>query len=671
MNRLYEILSKVPFLGILTALIAGILIGSQGVNYVVALPFFIIAIIAYFSIRKKSTNPIESFRLRNHHWIWILSVCFAIGLLTSATKYPTNIDLTSLKNFGYGQVSTISHKATGEQFVVTIEKQTNLIEEPSNCSPFNVLVSTKGCNVEIGDIVRIPLYIEEIVDSENIYDSNYADYMFWKGVRYKIHILSDELKHISHRNSVLTLSNEIRDNIIAVVEKSHLLKQTQNFIITILLGDKEYIDQQTRDAFAGSGIAHILALSGLHTGIISMLISFVLFPLSLFSRHRLKFTIIIIGIWTFVFISGMSPSVVRAAIMVSFYYLAKITEKQNNSFNALCAAGVVILTVSPFSLYDVGTHLSFTTVAAIIAFTDGIEFIDRHRHPIIYKIICTVMISIVATLGSWALTAYYFHKVPLLFLPLNLIAVPLLPFYLGISIFYIISSAIGVEILWIGKILDFFYDALLSGAEFISRFSEATIDIWLSPYTVLLYFITLIVFVVAFRNKTRILYLTTANLILITCLSYLLLPNDKPKNGFIVQKRTDSSFIRIYNNGTDTLFQLPADTTSFFIINNHRIVSVDNNQIGLMEIRRDRLFSRNDSIFPNFRPLKCDYLLLDDGYRGSLNQILRHYNPMTIVVMPTVYIEKQNAYQNELKNLSQSVRVHFIRTNGALRHFDK
>ena len=157
----------------------------------------------------------------------------------------------------------------------------------------------------------------------------------------------------------------------------------------MLLGDKSYMPDETRQIFSNAGIAHILALSGLHVGIIIVLISSILFPLGFFIPRKIIYLITIVFLWIFAFITGMSASVVRASIMATFYLSAKILERQNDSINALLGAITLILIVNPSALYDVGLQLSALTVTSIILFSEKLNFIDRYKHPRLYHIFST------------------------------------------------------------------------------------------------------------------------------------------------------------------------------------------------------------------------------------------------------------------------------------------
>ena len=669
MNHLFGILVKTPFAGILFAIIIGILVGSTGISAIYAIITLLFAFILFIYTTHKSKSPLNSFRFRNLHWLWIFLAFLGVGIFSSSIQFPQKIELSSLKNFGYGEIISISHKAIGEQFIVRVDKHSNMSEPPSECQDFLVQLSTNGYNAEIGDIIRFPLEIKDITNNENKSGYDYADYMLKKGIRYKTYSMSNEIKIIRHNSSLSFHAVEIRDNIISFIETSSLKKDTQNFLTTILLGDKEYINNELQQSFANSGVAHILALSGLHTGIIAIIISYILFPLNFIGQRKLKYCIVILGIWIFAFVTGFSPSVVRASVMISFVYLAQIIERKNNSFNALFGAATLILIISPYSIYDVGAQLSFISVLRIILFANKVNFIDRRKHQIIYSLVNIILITIIATLGSWPLISYYFHKVPILFLPLNILAIPLLPIYLGIAIIYIILISLNIDIQWIAYILDFCYNLFAGGTELISNIDFATIDIWISSISIVFYFASLTFFAIALYQQKLIHYIYGTTMLIICILSILILPNNKPIDGFIIQNNWNDTYIRVYKNGKDSLVKLSSDTTSYYSIYHKTITFIDNNKISLMETRRDRLSLRGDTIYPNFKPIICDYILIGDGYHGTLNHILRHYNPIVIIIMPEVYKEKQISFMNE--KLTRNTKIHFIKNDGTFSFFLK
>ena len=215
-------------------------------------------------------------------------------------------------------------------------------------------------------------------------------------------------------------------------------------VAAMALGDKSQLTRELKDAYAISGASHILALSGLHLGIIYTLLSLLL------SRRRWQMVsqiVIIVSIWLFVFLVGLSASVVRSAVMVTVYALLSLGHRDKLSVNTLAFAAIVMLLFNPLSLFDVGFQLSFMAVLAILLFYPLFEnlwsqpFLLDHR---VFRWLWTMLaVSCAAQIGVAPLIAYYFGRFSCYFLLANLVVVPAaaLILYLSLSVLLIPSLA--------------------------------------------------------------------------------------------------------------------------------------------------------------------------------------------------------------------------------------
>lgn len=215
-------------------------------------------------------------------------------------------------------------------------------------------------------------------------------------------------------------------------------------VAAMALGDKSQLTRELRDAYAISGASHILALSGLHLGIIYTLLSLLL------SRRRWQMVsqiVIIVSIWLFVFLVGLSASVVRSAVMVSIYALLSLGHRYKLSVNTLAFAAIVMLLFNPMALFDVGFQLSFMAVLTILLFYPLLEslwsqpFLLDHR---LFRWLWTMLsVSCAAQIGVAPLIAYYFGRISCYFLLANLVVVPAaaLILYLSLAVLLIPSLA--------------------------------------------------------------------------------------------------------------------------------------------------------------------------------------------------------------------------------------
>lgn len=654
---------------ILLSSIIGILIGYRQIPIWISIATISTAFAIYFLLRFFSRNPISTIRARSWHWWWVIQLFIGTGMLCANISYPPQFEHDFLYNQAYAtaEVKSVETTTTGDRIIANVNSLISEDKKQSEIAGLTILLNSGATNIEIGDIIVFPLDISPITNSRNRQGFDYSDYMLNKGIRYKQYLHPTDIHIHSHRNSWHSVSHEIRDLLIILTEKSGLGKPTQNFIITMLFGDGSFMPDDTRQSFADTGIAHILALSGLHVGIIVMIINVLLFPIDFFASKKLKYFIIIVCIWAFAFITGLSASVVRASVMASFYFAAKIAEKQNNSINALCAAATAIILITPGALFNVGLQLSVVTVACIIVFSDRLNFIDRLHHPLLYSIVSTILVSIVAVAGSWILSAYYFHTFPLMFIPANTIVVPLLPIYISCVILYLLLLSFGIDPFILSLILNKGYELLTTFTSALSFQGSTLTNIWLSPITVIFYLASLGITAYWVAHRKRILLIAAAIGMAITILSSLVFPTDKPKDGFIVQNRWDRNLIRIYKNGCDTLYEIPRDTTSVISIYGRTIICIDNNIISRTERRRDKLSNSHFQRDSLSSPVNCDYLILCKGYRGSLEHVSRHYIASAIVLMPEIFYRKENSLLEEA--MDKDMPIHSVRNSGPLSVF--
>ena len=196
-----------------------------------------------------------------------------------------------------------------------------------------------------------------------------------------------------------------------------------------------------RDVYSISGASHVLALSGLHLGIIYMLLS-----LLVGSRRMGAFRefLIIAGIWSYAVLTGLSPSVVRASTMITIYALVSILRRDRMSLNALAFTAIVMLVANPLCLYDVGFQMSFMAVLAILVLYKPVYgLVNREflfSHPILKWLWAMVVVSLCAQLGVAPLTAYYFGRFSVYFLITNFIVIPLATFIIYATAVLIVAS---------------------------------------------------------------------------------------------------------------------------------------------------------------------------------------------------------------------------------------
>ena len=221
-------------------------------------------------------------------------------------------------------------------------------------------------------------------------------------------------------------------------------------VAAMTLGDKSQLTKELRDTYAVSGASHILALSGLHLGIIYTLLSLLL------SRRRwqvISQVVIIVCIWLFVFLVSMSASVVRSAVMITVYALLSLGHRDKMSVNTLAFAAIVMLLFNPKSLFDVGFQLSFMAVLAILLFYPLFESVWSQQflfgHRLFRWLWTTLAVSCAAQIGVAPLIAYYFGRFSCYFLLTNLVVVPAATLILYLSLLVLLIPSLAYLLIYI------------------------------------------------------------------------------------------------------------------------------------------------------------------------------------------------------------------------------
>lgn len=215
-------------------------------------------------------------------------------------------------------------------------------------------------------------------------------------------------------------------------------------VAAMALGDKSALTQDMKDVYSVTGASHVLALSGLHLGII-----YTLLTLFVFKRRWqvVSQVIIILSVWAFVFLVGMSTSVVRSAMMLSIYALLSLGHRDRMSVNTLAFTAIVMLMISPMSLFDVGFQMSYMAVFSILLFVPLMESVFTAEYLMSHRVVGwlwgMVAVSFSAQIGTAPLIAYYFGRFSCYFLLTNFIVIPaaMLILYLSLVVLQMPSLA--------------------------------------------------------------------------------------------------------------------------------------------------------------------------------------------------------------------------------------
>lgn len=533
-RTLPDLLSTAPFAPILLAFASGILAAKFGASATVASIAFAVAIIATTIIAITSRKSIASrLALRQYYWLPALAFFFSAGLTSQIISSPPENTATSKYPFATARVDEITSTTSGERLLITVVCYNSLDGEPIESTHFKAIAYCSDNRFRRGDIIEFRNRFERIT-AQNPNSEKYVRYLHSKNIAWRISIPSDALQYIDYNPTFTNKAADCRDRIVAFMERTPLESATKGFLIAVMLGDKTSLSEELRTDMSTTGVAHMLALSGLHLGFVVMVLSAILWPFSTLLPRKWRFIMIIVGIWIFTIITGLSVSVVRAAVMTTIFLLSLILQRKRNGVNSLCLAGFIILFFEPTAIADVGFQLSFLTCGAMLAAAAVIRSYDKtmqpyrlqfihseraEKHPKTAKLLLAFgrflrqtaslcLASIAAFAVSWSLTAYYFSNIPLTFLPANLLAGVLLSVLFYLAIIFLPLAAFGIKIPLLTSAIDSIYAMLEKSCRFFAA-SEQTDSIISLPGIVPYLYLSALLFVVLFFNlrKNRHLYI--------------------------------------------------------------------------------------------------------------------------------------------------------------------
>jgi competence protein ComEC len=261
--------------------------------------------------------------------------------------------------------------------------------------------------------------------AKNPYEFDYGSYQRKHGIFSAAFIDGSSCVVVSHDNlpAWQTAPKYIRKTLLAYFAQQGVTGEELAVLQALTLGDKSRLDSDLRQAYAAAGAMHILAVSGLHVGIISMTLGFFLkFMDARKSGSIMRGAIILLCIWLYALVAGLSPSVLRAAIMFSVLAVGKMFSRTTNPYNTLLFSAFLICAFDPLSLFDAGFQLSYAAVLSILFFQPYIYRLLHFKRYLPDAIWSLTSVSLAANIGTFPISVYLFHQFPLHFLVTNILA---------------------------------------------------------------------------------------------------------------------------------------------------------------------------------------------------------------------------------------------------------
>ena len=406
--------------------------------------------------------------IQNIYYGTVVYTCFfAIGYVSYQLRKP-DFQPTHYLNF-----------ATTENHLIEIKIRESIKPDPYNTKYFANVHALNGGNasgkimVSIAndsvtktflsdEILLVYAPILEIPKSLNPQQFDYASYLKNLDVHGQLRISNKDILLTSQGSKTLFgIAQNFRSHAISKLRMTKITPDERAIIQALVLGEKKDISKELYDDYAAAGAVHILAVSGLHVSILYFILGSLLAPLKRLKYGALLHSIfIVLLLWGFALLSGLSPSVSRAVTMFSFFAMAMILGRRTSSINTLFLSFLTLLVINPLWLFQVGFQLSYLAVFFILWMYPSIRpFTYSKFRP--YRQIKEIMaVSLCAQIGVWPLSLYYFHQFPGLFLLTNIVILPFLTIFMCGGILIVILSLFEALPNWIADIYNFMMEWL-------------------------------------------------------------------------------------------------------------------------------------------------------------------------------------------------------------------
>jgi competence protein ComEC len=610
----------------------------------------------------------------------VVYICFIV-----LGYFSYQIRLPSYQSKHYTHFTT---EDTSETFQLTIKEilkptnyTTKYIAEVNLVGKTNttgkVLINLKK------DSISIPLAIDQVLlvrsrnssinTPKNPHQFNYSKYMEILGVYGQLKFSENEIiKIIDGKPTLRGKADKLRNFIINKLKKTAIQPDERSIIQALILGEKKDISKELYNDYAAAGAIHILAVSGLHVGILYFIFSIILSPLKRIKNGLyLHSILIILLLWCFAFLTGLSPSVTRAVTMFSFFAFADSINRQTSTINTLFLSFFVLLLYNPLWLFHVGFQLSYLAVLAILLIYPKLKnyYTPRYKLDKLFWNITTV--SIAAQIGIIPLSLYYFNQFPGLFIITNIAILPFLGILLGSGIFILLLATLSWLPDWIAIPYNYIIENLNAFISWVAnQESFLFIDIHFSRLIVLSSYLLLISMIALWKLqnfKRKVLVMSSVIILLAVLIedkystsSNELIIFNKTRKTLIGSKENNK--LKLFLNDTLETYSNTYPVQGYRIANN--ISSFTKHKLPSIFKHKNTSILVLDSIGVYPKASNINIILLTQSPKIHLGRLIDSLNPKLIVADGSNYNSYISRWEATCKE--KEVPFHHTGTKGAL-----
>lgn len=519
--------------------------------------------------------------------------------------------------------------------------------------------------LEVGDEIAFLTQLQPFKNMGNPDDFDYEQYMYNQGFVASSYLSSASwLKTGNHHSSLRIVALKARQMIMNVYSSLGFTEKEQAILSALTLGYQDTLSDDLKQAFRTTGTVHVLSVSGLHVGIIYGVIAFLLSFISVRSRfYKIRPVIIILLLWTYAFVTGLPPSVVRASTMLSLFCLSELIERKNNPLNTLYIAAFFMLLYNPFWLFDIGFQLSFLSVLSILVLYKPLSKQLTIKNRLLRGIWQMLCISLVAQLATFPLCLYYFGTFPTYFFIANLLVIPLVTLitygmglvFLAWMIAVIIPQYADI-VYWLPiKIEQFLVSALSVSVKLFEELPYALVENVNMCFIELLLVMTIIGALLITLYYMSVRSLIVSLVLIVLLLGYNIYYQIKPQADRLI----------VYNRGSNTDISMIKEKekvplTDFISEKKNPVLNVDGKKI----LFANSAFEEN--LLAN-KKYEIDYAIITEPFNSSIDALQSRYKIDTLIVDGSLHSFYRHQLTKECEK--NNIPLHDVTKDGAFTIF--
>ncbi len=663
------------FIKLTTCLIIGIVIGS---TYTISLPLSL-GITASLSVILSFCYVIARKPFVQNGWFGIVSLVsmLSIGVLVvnihdnkNSLKHYTNqisVENDALNVITFRIKEVLKPGIFHDKYVIDLLKINE--NQVNGKSLLSIEKDSTKTPLRVDDIFTCKMAFKAITPPLNPNQFNYKNYLNKKYIYHQLFTSNEALfKRSSERHTLYGWADNIRNHINQKLKHYNFKPDELAIINALLLGQRHDIDKDIYSNFVNAGAIHILAVSGLHVGIILMILNVMLSPFKRMAYGNLITTIIIvILLWCFALIAGLSPSVTRAVTMFSILTVAMNLKRPTHIYNTLAISMFLILLFKPLALFDVGFQLSYLAVLAIVTLDPLIYKRWKPKSKLVDFYWHTFTVTVSAQLGILPLSLFYFHQFPGLFFISNMVIIPCLGVVLGFGILVIALALLN----WLPQFIADAYEYIIAFMKVFAGWvsKQETFLFKDIPFSIL-NLLAVYLIIIGLIKLLKKWHYSNLRYVLFTVAIFqgILVYNNfvKQDNAFIIFHKNRHSLI-----GHTTHHKIvishdlePPNTSEHgiirdYIVNNH-IEVVENDSLQSIYLFNNKKLLVVDSLgIYNIKSFEPDYVLLRQSPKINLNRLIDSITPKYVIADGSNY----KSYIETWKGICKKRKLPFHQTD--------